>query len=71
MPLKAFLTVLEKVVPWKRLVVRLEAHYPKRGSAGEPTSQGDAFRNRRVRDDVFLPDGVSGDKWTPTNRGGK
>jgi IS5 family transposase len=32
---EAFLAVMEKVVPWKRLVERLEAHYPK-GKRGRP-----------------------------------
>ena len=32
---EVFLAVMEKVVPWKRLVERLEAHYPK-GHRGRP-----------------------------------
>ena len=32
---EAFLAVMEEIVPWKRLVERLEAHYPK-GERGRP-----------------------------------
>ncbi len=69
---EAFLAVMEKVVPWERLVERLEAHYPK-GERGRPpkgtivdatiVAAPSSTKNERKQRDPEMHQTKKGNQW--------